>query len=186
MVLEFGAQGTPVVVGEEPVAQLAAARGSRRRGRRTRQPSARSDALVILPVAVSGRPGDMRTKRGGHLVPRSGWAPRKAAKPSGSKRRAGAQLHRGHDLVPGAGVGHGVDRGGGDVGVALDDPLDRARRRSSRSRPAASPRRVRRSRSSRLRRGTRGRRTSTSRCAPARRRRRGSCSSPRSPAPRCG
>ena len=56
-------------------------------------------------------------------MPRSACSPRKRAKPSGSNGRAGAQLHRRHHLVTAAGVGHGVDRRGGDVGVAFEDPL---------------------------------------------------------------
>ena len=84
--------------------------------------------MSTLLVAVMGSSLVMRTKRGAHFVPRSPWAARKAGRSVAVEPvESGAQLHGRHDLVAHDRIGHGVDGGQGDVGMALQDPLDRRR-----------------------------------------------------------
>ena len=126
------------------------------------QPSDRSGSLVTLPLAVWGRPAVTRTYEGLHLVPRSGWESRKAAKASGVEPPVREHLERRHHLVAGAGVGHRVHGHGGDAGGG-PVPARWARRSGSPSPPASSRPVGRRSRRSRPRRGRPGPRSSTSR-----------------------
>jgi hypothetical protein len=134
---------------------------------------------------VIGRGSATRMKRGIHFVPMSGWADRKAAKASGSKRHP-----VGVGVRPSPGR-RSPDRGrrrrrrGRRRGDARGCG-SRGRRRSSRRPPAASRRTVRRSRRSPARRGRRGRRSSTNRCGAGPVRRRCCPSSLRSRPPRLG
>src|ERR1700688_4123478 len=124
VVFELGPQRPPIVVGEKAVAQLSAV-------------GAPQDRVGTLPSLGSkrrlgdlARGGEGEARRQPHeagrpLGPEVRLGPEEGREAVGVEGGAGAQFHRGHDLVAGAGIGHGVHGGRGDVGVALDHPLDR-------------------------------------------------------------
>ena len=66
----------------------------------------------------------MRTKRGAHLVPRSGWAATNAENPGGSNRAPARSSRAAITWSPEVRVGNGVDGARRHVGVTLEDPLD--------------------------------------------------------------
>ena len=88
-------------------------------------PCAISSRLSTLLVAVLGRSGAIRTKRGQRLRRTGRPARRGTPRARPGQRGVVLQHDRGHHLVADVGVGDGVDGDPVDRGQPLEDPLDR-------------------------------------------------------------